>query len=526
MNFNWHWGRVLGLSVAISAAAASVPAPARDAPGGRQAELDAVFAELRAYPPALRMIVQKMPKGGDLHHHMGGGIYAEDFLRWTAEKNGCLDEKQMKLVPGPCAAPASVPVKGLETADPVLYSRAIDALSTRGFYQGVGDPTVSGHDRFFATFGQFIYGAEGKDGEVLAVSKEQAAFASNYYLELMAGSSIGREVRSVDAGPWNEQDLRGRLARLQPGIDALMQQLKAEIDAREARAAAIGRCGTPAAAPGCKVTVRYIAAIGREQEPADVFAQMALSFAMVRADPRYVAVNILAPEDGPISLRDYRLHMRLFAFFRTVYPGVPLTLHAGELAPGLVPPRDLRFHIAEAVAVAGARRIGHGVDIASEEDAPRLLQRMARERIAVEINLSSNDVILGVKGRDHPLRLYLAAGVPVTISTDDAGVSRGSLNDEYLRAVLEHGLTYSQLKQIARNSINFSFLEGAGILDAEGKEPAGPCSRPALEPTKECRALLNSSAKAREQWRLERDFLAFEEEALDIRNSIAARGAL
>jgi len=136
-------------------------------------------------------------------------------------------------------------------------------------------------------------------------------------------------------------------------------------------------------------------------------------------------------------LRDYGLHMRMFAFLKSRYPQVPLSLHAGELALGLTPPRDLRFHIREAVEVAGARRIGHGVDIAYEDGALPLLARMAREHIAVEINLTSNDVILGVKGAQHPLALYRAAGVPVVLATDDAGVSRGDLTQEYVRAVTE-----------------------------------------------------------------------------------------
>ena len=114
---------------------------------------------------------------------------------------------------------------------------------------------------------------------------------------------------------------------------------------------------------------------------------------------------------------------------------------------GLVPPRDLAFHIRDAVEVAGARRIGHGVDISYETDARALLKRMARDRVAVEINLTSNAVILGVKGRDHPLSLYREAGVPVVLSTDDEGVSRSDMTNEYVRAVTEQSLRYADLKQ-------------------------------------------------------------------------------
>ena len=69
----------------------------------------------------------------------------------------------------------------------------------------------------------------------------------------------------------------------------------------------------------------------------------------------------------------------------------------------------------------------------------------------VEINLTSNDVILGIKDTDHPLRAYMAAHVPWALSTDDEGVSRIDLTHEYVKGVLEQNLTsYADLKQSAR----------------------------------------------------------------------------
>ena len=44
------------------------------------------------------------------------------------------------------------------------------------------------------------------------------------------------------------------------------------------------------------------------------------------------------------------------------------------------------------------------------------------------------------------------------IATDDEGVARSDLTNEYQRAVEEQGLTYRELKTISRNSIEYSFL--------------------------------------------------------------------
>jgi adenosine deaminase len=169
-----------------------------------------------------------------------------------------------------------------------------------------------------------------------------------------------------------------------------------------------------------------------------------------------VALNLVQAEDGRIARDDYERHMRIVAFLAK--DDVPVTLHAGELWLGLVPPTDLTFHIRQAVEIARARRIGHGVALAFEDDMQGLLAQMRDRPIAVEINLTSNDIILGVRGRDHPLPTYLAAGVPVVLSTDDAGVSRIDVTNEYFRAARDYGLSYRTLKAIARNALLRSFL--------------------------------------------------------------------
>ncbi|MBV9267150.1 MAG: adenosine deaminase, partial [Acidobacteriaceae bacterium] len=78
--------------------------------------------------------------------------------------------------------------------------------------------------------------------------------------------------------------------------------------------------------------------------------------------------------------------------------------------------------------------------------------------IDVEINLTSNAQILGVEGVNHPFPVYRKHSVPTTISTDDEGVSRSHITQEYQRAVLTYGLSYPDLKQLVRNSIEYSFL--------------------------------------------------------------------
>ena len=52
-------------------------------------------------------------------------------------------------------------------------------------------------------------------------------------------------------------------------------------------------------------------------------------------------------------MTDYRLHMQMIDALHTLYPKVHITLHAGEIALGLVPPEGLKFHIRDAIDVKG-----------------------------------------------------------------------------------------------------------------------------------------------------------------------------
>ncbi|HHI88668.1 MAG TPA: adenosine deaminase, partial [Hellea balneolensis] len=71
----------------------------------------------------------------------------------------------------------------------------------------------------------------------------------------------------------------------------------------------------------------------------------------------------------------------------------------------------------------------------------------------------SSDIILGVKGSAHPFSLYQKAGVPITLATDDEGVSRHDLTTEYMRAVKAYRLSYEEIKQISYNGLKYAFVD-------------------------------------------------------------------
>jgi len=226
-------------------------------------------------------------------------------------------------------------------------------------------------------------------------------------------------------------------------------------------------------------------------------------------------LNYVMPEDGFVSMSDYATHMKMLAFFHAAYPKVHISLHAGELAPGLVTYEGLCCHVRLAVEEGAAERIGHGVDIMYENNPDELLRQMAAKHVMVEINLSSNDLILGVAGKDHPFPIYRKYGVPVALSTDDEGVSRIDLTREYVRATQTYGLHYADLKKLARTGLEHNFLPGNSlwktkdnfttVVSACQKVPVGSEKKTAA-----CEEFLSHSEKAQQQWELERRFTVFE----------------
>jgi adenosine deaminase len=161
------------------------------------------------------------------------------------------------------------------------------------------------------------------------------------------------------------------------------------------------------------------------------------------------------------------------------------------------------------------RGAGTGVDIAGEDGAADTLHAMAQSHVLVEIALTSNDQILGVKGAEHPFGLYRRSGVPVALVTDDEGVSRTDLTAQYQRAVTTYDLGYGDLKTMARAALQHGFLPGDDLwLGPDDFRPGAACGKdrpgPAQPRTSSCRTLLRTSRKAQAEWDQEAGFARFE----------------
>ncbi len=270
----------------------------------------------RANPLDLRAFLAAMPKGGDLHVHLVGAVYAESWIGAAAEDQMCVNISSLSLVQphsqGTCEQ-GEVPA-GKAYHDQHLYDALVDAFSMRGFVPSAG---VTGHDHFFDAFPKFMTVDPRHTGEWLDEVATRAAAQNEQYLELMVTPPFDHTAAIAKEFGWsaNRGFTEFREQLLAHGLRDDVAVVRSYLDQAESSRRQSERCGEPNPAAPCDLKIRYIYQVLRAFPPEQVFAQTLLGFEAAVADPRIVAVNYVQPEDGQVAMSDYSLHMRMLDFF-------------------------------------------------------------------------------------------------------------------------------------------------------------------------------------------------------------------
>lgn len=167
-----------------------------------------------------------------------------------------------------------------------------------------------------------------------------------------------------------------------------------------------------------------------------------LKFTEKNSVPNVVGVD-LANDEADRSLGEFA------DFFKeATRHGLKTTVHAGEVfpSPDLGTALDL-----------GVDRLGHAVFLTKYPD---LLEEVARKKLPIEVNLTSNVRTNAVKNyKEHPLATFLEKGIPIAISTDDPGLFGIDLTHEYKALAQDLGLSQAEIRRIANQSFECAFLK-------------------------------------------------------------------
>jgi adenosine deaminase CECR1 len=393
------------------------------------------FEEIKrtAQPAELYTFLYALPKGGDIHNHMGGSSRPEWWLEVATDptrNGGDAFYTRVKFSPNlDTAAPLvlfntlrqssydrlTAEAKGdyvrLDQLTPPQRQAWLDALRL--------DRTGEGRDEFFRT----IWPRLDELGNNLHVSTELLV------LNLRAFGAEGLRYLETQFGAHGYSDNAG--TRISP------ENAASFIQARLAR---------PDAA-GSGVTVRFQSTVLRFAPNAEKRLEDLYQFVDAHRD-LWVGLNMAGIEENGKGhpLRFLEKYREL----RRRYPTLPLSIHAGEMdGPD--------SHIRDTLLL-GASRLGHGVNLIKDPDTLLLLQQT--RRVLVEVNLISNRLLEYTPDlAKHPFPEYLRTGVPVCLNTDDRGMWDSNMTDEYYTAVTTFNLSWDELIQLGRNSLKFSFAQ-------------------------------------------------------------------
>jgi adenosine deaminase len=425
--------------------------------------------KIRNNPSKLTAFFSQMPKGGDLHHHYSGSVYAESFVDYIVKNDYFINRETLAIAekkPADDKDWSKLSALKKEGQLEEYKFRLLKKWSVKD-YNNVSIPSDK---QFFETFPSFDVASEKNIDSGLLEIKNRAVKEHVSYIETMLGSVKCERFNDLSS----QFDLKFHTVLQQKDeryCQALLDTLYGKFMEKNIVSCAdnfsentINKLHHAMHIDDDLFIMRYQTYTVRTLEASEVFKRLLLAFDAASKNPLIVGVNILSPENNEVAMRDYWLHMQMFKYCHKKYPSVKYTMHAGELTLGLVKPEELTWHISSAVYDAGASRIGHGVDIPYEANSYALLNYMKEKGIAVEINLFSNEFILKVKGDRHPVTLYKEFNVPIVISSDDAGVLRTNLTEQYVLLASRYPeFTYSGIKKIIYNSINYSFIKEPSV---------------------------------------------------------------
>jgi adenosine deaminase CECR1 len=398
------------------------------------ADFSARYEEIRrtAKPAELYTFLYALPKGGDLHNHLGGAIRSEWWYAAATDpgrNGGDVFYTRTKFTAGIDTGISLVlfqtirratydHLSAVEQAD---YAR-LDQLSLDQKQAWLNslrlDRPGEGRDEFFT----WIWPRTGQLHQNIHVVAETLIDTMKAY------GAEGLRYLETQQGAMNFTDNDGNLIPVETAVDFFRKRL------------------TQPDALATGVTVRFQLTVLRFLPNAE--RQLAKFYQFVDGHrDLWVGLNMAGIEENghgyPARFLDK------YRELRRIYPTLPLSIHAGEMD-------GQDQHIRDTLLL-GATRIGHGVNLIKDPDT---LLLMRNNRYLVEINLISNRLLeytpdLAV----HPFPEYLRTGVPVCLNTDDRGMWDSNMTDEYYTAVTAFNLSWDELVQLGRNSIAHAFVQ-------------------------------------------------------------------
>lgn len=463
---------------------------------GRQQTSD-FMDSIRKSLPELQAFMNRLPKGGNLHHHLMGAIEPKEIIDIAIERGFCIYKNQ-RMAPCDCCAQSVKSYVGNEENRAALIKQLTLPNS---------DDTIEVRDRHFFDYFHIIEALfDGIDAHFISFIRKKAAVDGLSYIEstIYWDEPNGPDrlfplitnLPAPDPDSSNSlEDFRTRLSS-QPGFQTQLKTAAKKLADNLKDSDDQLKCSLSPAQPACSVTVRFLHEIHRTDPLPRVYAQMIFAFELAQlslsgSDPHVLGINIDGAENNDTALNDYLSHMKMLSFLKNhkKYPLVKehISLHAGELVKATVEDFYYRTTLADAINIVQPKRIGHGISLMAQDClkqsssgneeyvncSAELLKTMLDNDIAVEIPFTSDQRLNDIgPNSGHPFPVYVNSNVAVALATDDPGILEVDLTSQFVEAVYGFSpnqssdsalLSFDQIIEFARNSLEYSFLPGQSL---------------------------------------------------------------
>ncbi|MBU3022635.1 adenosine deaminase [Aestuariibacter sp. A3R04] len=402
--------------------------------------MDSWFRDFKrsATPTQLYAFLHAMPKGGDLHHHLTGSGYPQWWYALATDKdsNGGY-EYYTRVSPSLCQG-LSPDTFGPD--NPFMLFRTVQASTWRRL-----PDCEKTHYRSLSALSD-----EQKAAFLNSVRLDKQHEGRNEFFEthwqrlneLTRNPYIVGQLLVKNMQAYQTENVR--YLETQVNVHGMMDATGSPLSAETALSILLEALNSPTA-KATGVTVKFQYALLRFLPNAE--EQLATIYAFVDGHRKdYVGINMVGREDND---KGHPLRfLPALRMLRHKYPAIPLAFHAGEV--------DEPNHHVRDTLLLGADRIGHGLNTITD---PETLLLMRHGPYLIEINLISNLLLEYVEDfQSHPFGEYLRLGIPVALSTDDRGMWGATLTDEFYVAVRAFNLSWTELRTLTENSIEYSFL--------------------------------------------------------------------
>ncbi len=441
-------GTLPSASASTHSLATATPAVGRSAnrvqvgdplPNGMARSIDELFEQVKKQGTKedIYRFLYALPKAGDIHHHLGGGILPDvmfDVATDTRRNGGQRFFTRYRVDTSAGRLPFVPDYTSQLTQWLTIHETTYNKLPSDQQAQFKAMEDLSTDER-----------AAWEMSIVLDKNGEQVHEFFEYHWPrlgaLLTSVDVMTEALLVNMEQFGREKLR--YIELQDGFDTWTDANGEVLPPEVANAIWKEKLRSPAArATG--VEVRFQVIVLRFAPNALQRVEDAFKWLDSERD-LWVGINMAGREDNNDG--HPRRFTQTYDQMLRKYAGIGISIHAGES-------QKFDSHIFDTLRL-GSHRIGHGINLFRDEPT---FQMMRGGPHLIEINLVSNHLLGYVPDvLTHPFPLYLRQGIPCCLNTDDRGMWSSNMTDEYYSAVAYHNVSWKELDQMARLSLTESF---------------------------------------------------------------------